>query len=260
MIMLLVRSGFQIAAGIKGTAGAIGEQALGAASRYTTFGVLSSVIAGGVLLLMMLMTGMSIVGVFLVGLLIYLLLAWPTTLRRFFTERNFASLLAGNDAPIRRRAADLGLTALGWLLLAQAVLGLAITLPSALLGIDTSQQVALLAGSGTMGEHAFAGPARSDWWSIGVGALQLWAAIELIGMSDRHRVVASVYGAAAALVTLYVYWPIADALFDGERLAGLDPAQILPIAWIAIALVTPIGTLLLVNRRHAPEARARMRS
>ena len=64
----------------------------------------------------------------------WMLMAWPMIIRRFFSERQFADLLAGDDAPIHRRAPDAGLTGLGWLLLAHAMFGATMLIPQLVLG------------------------------------------------------------------------------------------------------------------------------
>jgi hypothetical protein len=92
-----------------------------------------------------------------------------------------------------------------------------------------------------------------------MSALQLWAAAELIRMTDRHRLAATLYGAVATLVTVYVYWPTVKAVFSSSIVGLMDPGSVIPMAWLAMVLVIPLGTILLVNRRLTPEARARLR-
>ena len=123
-VMLTIRSVMHTNAGIKSLKGVGAETASDAAAKYYSFGIVSSIIAAAAVLVLMMMTGLHPVGLLMVGLVLGLLLIWPLTLRRFYTERNFGMFLAGNEAPVHRRAPDGGLTALGWLLLGGAAIAL----------------------------------------------------------------------------------------------------------------------------------------
>jgi hypothetical protein len=259
-VMLLVRSGLHTYAGVLGTRGIDADGATDVASRYYSFGVVSSVIAGGALMVEFMMTTVNPLSLLLVAVVVYWLLVWPLAVRRFYTERNFAMLLGPEEAPPFRRAPDAGLTALGWLLLALGVLGLADALPRAILGVGPSSEE-LVAFGGFFGNELGSAVGRSPWWLVGVAAVQLWAAVELITMSDRHRLAASVYGLVAALVSVYVYWPLL-AGFDqlGAELVGMSYlSSVMQYGMLALYLVVPVGTFLLVNRRLTPEAQARLR-
>jgi hypothetical protein len=257
--MLVIRSCLHVIAGWRGVAETHMDRAAIAASRYGDFGVITAFVAGGSVLLMMMTGGADIVGILAVILVGWLLIAWPLIIRRFFTERQFADMLAGGDAPIHRRAPDAGLTSLGWFLLAFGALGLAGALPVAIFpaatvhsGGDPLAAVFMLAPSGF----------RSPWWAVGTAALQLCAAFELIRMTDRHRVVASIYGVVAAAVSIYVNLPLIRTIDELGLDGVLNPRDGGPIllGGLAIGLVVPIGTVLLVNRRTAPTAQARFRS
>lgn len=255
MILLVVRSVLHVLAGVKGTRGADADQVTYATTRYISFGIVSSVIAAAALLLQMMTGGMHPLGLLVVGMTGYLLLLWPLALRRFYTERNFDVLLAGEAAPVRRRAPDAGLTSLGWLLLAMGVLGL-----SASLFQTWSHGAGAFGGLGAGLGASGADWGYSVWWSVGQSALQLWAGFELITMSDRFKTAGLVYGAVSTVVTLYLYYPVLGAL---DRLGGaaLDGglASLLVYAQIAIALVLPVGTIVLVNRQMPADATARVR-
>jgi hypothetical protein len=264
LIMLLVRSVLHVVAGVKGTSGVNSDGASEAAARYYNFGVVSSVIVGAVMLVFFMMLpggGMHPAIVLYVGLFVYMLLVWPLLLRRFYSERNFGALLSGAEGPSYRRAPDTGLTALGWLLFATGVFGLAMSLPMALFRVDMDL-MSMLQSMATMdrgrGGHDLSEALRSPWWAVGISAAQLWAAIELIGMTDRFRVAASVYGVVATLVTLYIYWPMLNSLGGmggGSPMGGMSPA----IGQVALQLVIPACTLILVNRNLRPVAQAHIR-
>jgi len=265
-LMLLVRAILHLVAGIKGTAGVDSDGATDAAAKYYNFGVVSSVITGGVFLVMLMMEGGASGGamkgiVVIISMMVYMLLVWPLALRRFFTERNFSALLSGAEAPNYRRAPDAGLTALGWLLLATGVYFMAQALPAALFKMPFDLSSLFTMGrSGGMEDEIAAHLGRSPWWNVGVCAAQLWAAIELITMSDRYRVAASAYGFIAAVVTVYLQWPLLKMLkhMGGGGPFGGDSAPTVMI--LALSITLPIATLLLVNRNVRPAAQARIRA
>jgi hypothetical protein len=179
-----------------------------------------------------------------------MLMAWPTIVRRFFGDRQFADLLAGDDAPIHRRAPDAGLTSLGWLLVAHSAFSLSFLLPELTFGSASQMHELqeLLARGGALG-------LRSPWWNVGVIVMQSWAGFELIRMSSQSRIIATVFGVIGTAVTLYLSWPlVATMRVDGFRSLG----QSLSLG-IAMALIIPMATIVLVNRKIAPTARARFR-
>ncbi|HEY5937496.1 MAG TPA: hypothetical protein VIU61_22775 [Kofleriaceae bacterium] len=256
LAMLLVRSVLHIQAGLSGLRETSVDQAVALANRYSNFGIISSFVAGGALLLLVMMVSMNMIGIVAVTGVVWMLMTWPMVIRRFFSDRQFADLLAGEEAGVHRRAPDAGLTGLGWLLLALAVFQGSVLIPQLLFGPD------LFDSSGRMGKlddmFLFGGQGiRSMWWSAGIVMLQAWAGLELIRMSPYHRIIASVFAVASIAVTIYVAWPIFSMWKSFGGRLGSDALKML---WpIAIALVIPIATLLLVNRRIAPTARARFR-
>jgi hypothetical protein len=183
-----------------------------------------------------------------------MLMAWPMIIRRFFSDRQFADLLAGDGAPIHRRAPDAGLTGLGWLLFAHAIFSGSFVI------------IALIGGGGGRGLSglealtAFGVPSgiRSIWWSVGVVVMQGWAGYELIRMSPQSRVIATLFGVVGTAVTLYINWPLIQALKSIGRFFG--NSQAMQIGPVAMALIIPVVTLVLVNRKIAPTARARFRT
>jgi hypothetical protein len=261
--MLLARSIVHTLAGIKGTRGIDSDGATESASRYYTFGVVSSVIAGGAIFILSIPDGMHPLMLLFIGVLVYLLLSWPLILRRFYTERNFAALLSGAEGPSHRRAPDAGMIAVGWLLLALGALQLAGALPAALLGGPDLGHMPLALASGWAGSGLadLGAGDRSTWWSVGIGMAQLWAGVELVYMTDRHRLASTIYGVIATLVTVCVMWP---QLQHMESLLGADwPGSLMRIAGyfqVALSLVVPIGTIVLANRSLMPAAQARVRT
>lgn len=259
--MLLARSVLHTVAGIKGTRGIDSDGATESASRYYTFGVVSSVIAGGALFILFIPDGMHPLMLLFVGVVVYLLLSWPLILRRFYTERNFAALLSGAEGPSFRRAPDAGMTAVGWLLLALGALQLGVALPSAIFGgPDTAHALLSLASGVSTGDLAELGTgARSTWWSVGMAMAQVWAGVELVYMTDRHRLAPTIYGVIASVVTIYVMWPQLQQL--ESYLAASAPGGLARVATtfqMALSLVVPIGTIVLANRHLVPAAQARV--
>ena len=261
--MLLARSVLHGVAGIKGTRGIDSDGATESASRYYTFGVVSSVIAGGALFILFIPDGMHPIMLLLVGVMVYLLLSWPLILRRFYTERNFAALLSGANGPSHRRAPDAGMTAVGWLLLALGGLQLGVALPSALFGGADLTQGLLALATDRHGTNLsdFGVADRSSWWSVGTAMAQVWAGVELVHMTDRHRLAATFYGAIASVVTIYVMWPQLqqlESLFASSASGGFG--RVVSTFPMALGLVVPVGTIVLANRSLMPAARARVRA
>jgi len=261
LMLLVVRSVLHVQAGLSGLRETSVDQSVERANRYANFGVISSFCMGGALLLWVMSSALSVAGLAMISGLIWILLAWPLIVRRFYSDRQFADLLAGDHAPIHRRSPDAGLTWLGWLLIAQAAMTASILIPQLILGLgdggggghhrggmgDMTEMLSILGGAGGM---------RSIWWSVGLIGLQGWAGFELVRMSPLSRTIASVFGVAGVVVTAYVNWPMIQALKDGGARLGMDAIAFAPLA---IALVIPVATLLLVNRKIAPTAQARFR-
>ena len=256
MIALVIRSALQVSAALTGLRETRMDLVLAAANRYCDFGVVSSFIAGGVLLLAMMMITPDPTEVAVISCLVWALLAWPMILRRFFGERQFADLLASQDGPgLHHRAPDLGLTTLGWLLLGQALLTLSFGLPGALSPHHVHGLDELGGPLGALSGVVAASAGNSPWWGVGVAALELWAAIELVRMSELHRIAASAFGAIAAAVTVYQNWSLVRALLHGH--GGAIAASTAAFAMLAAQLTVPLVTLFAANRRNVPAATAR---
>ncbi len=247
--VLFVRSCLHVHAGTSGLRETSIDRSVELANRYANFGVISAFCAAGALLMFFMSMTFSFVGVLPIAALCWMLMAWPLIVRRFFSDRQFADLLSGGET-IHRRAPDAGTTGLGWFLLAHAMFSAISVVPSILGTQVASDQLGMLSG----GLDA-AALGQSKWWGIAAWVLQAWAGFELIRMSPIHRIVGSVYGAAGAAITVYTSWPILKEL--GNLALGAN--GMLLHALLAIALILPVTTLILVNRKLSPTARARYR-
>jgi hypothetical protein len=263
VVALLIRSIFHFQAGRRIVNGTTGDEASAGAERYFNFGIVSSWLVGGALLLQMVMSGPSMPAMLIISMVVYTLLAWPQIVRRFFSERQFADLMAGNNAPLHQRAPDLGLTALGWLLLAQSVQQLANSLPGALFTSSASEgglwgELLNANAMPSMLGMTFAG--HSPFWSVGLAGIGMWAGIELVRMSDNYRVAATIYGVVTAVVTIYLLAPLLKEMGNlGLLERGNAMGSVSTFFFMAIALAAPIATLVLVNRRGIATATARVR-
>jgi hypothetical protein len=220
-----------------------------AAHRYANIGVISSVACGGVLLILMMSAGGGgvLLGMAMLIGLVAMLLLWPLAVRRLVQTRRMELLVESDRVPALGAAPDQGRTALGWLLLAFGGIGLAAALPAVLFSgqemVDRHGVTQILA--------AFQqGADREPWLSLLVYGLQVWAGVELVLMTDRHRVIATLFGVTATVVTLYLTLPLFDHL-GGLGLGRAGAGQIV-FASVAIGLIIPVLTVILVNRNLPP--------
>ena len=251
MVLLVIRSGLHVQAGLSGLRHTTVDRAVELANRYANFGVISSFCAAGAFLLVLMSIKMDIGALAVISSICWMLMAWPLIIRRFYSERQFADLMAGDQANLHRRSPDAGLTGLGWLLFAHAIMSAALLIPQLLVPVnemsrEMARGMAMLGGGGT----------RSLWWSAGLVALQAWAGFELVRMSPTHRVLGTVYAMVAIIVGVYLTWPVLQAL---KHFGRLGPQGVMLFIPMAMQLVVPIATLILVNRNIAPTARARFR-
>jgi hypothetical protein len=168
------------------------------------------------------------------GAALFLMLwAWPAHVSAFVADRRQrvppASLAA-------RAVTDGGHNALGWLLGSLGVL----TLASQLARNVTPAMLPTL----------FDDDAR--WLLFLVLGLQLWAAVELIGVSARRRTVAGAWAVASLVLTLVTQSRLLDIALDGNARDAAFAAL-----GLGLVLVPPVVTLaLLVGRASAlPPAR-----
>lgn len=237
LAVLLVRSVLHLQAGFSGVRETTFESTIVRAKRYADFGVITTFALCGALLLFNLAVNGGVIGLGLIAALGWLLLAWPMIVRQFFADRQITDLIAGDDAPPHHRAPDAGLTNLGWLLLAHAMLQTTILLPD-LFGTP------LVAHVGD----------RSIWLSVGIVALQAWAGAELIRMSPQSRFIATAFGTLGTLVVGYIASPAM------QHVEHMTSQTALTYGFLFLDTVIPPTTLLLVNRKIAPTATARFRT
>ena len=256
LVMLVVRSCLHVQAGMAGLRETSIDRSVELANRYASFGVISAFCAGAVMLLVAITSHLNLAAMVGVAAACWLLMAWPMIIRRFFSDRQFADLLAGENATLHRRAPDAGLTGLGWLLLAHATFGASFLIPQLfsrqlpLHQLPFHQLFDMFGSSGL----------RSPWWNAGLIMLEAWAGFEMIRMSRHHRAIATIYGVVSAAVTLWVSWPVFDEIRHAHHVSLTNPEGLLMVTPLAIALVIPAATLFLVGRNIAPTARARFRT
>jgi hypothetical protein len=253
LVMLFVRSIFHVQAGLSGLRETSLEGSVDKANRYANFGVISSFCASGAILVMSMMGGMNIIVVAMVAGVCWLLMAWPLIIRRFFGERQFADLMAGEGGASHRRSPDAGLTGLGWLLLGHAMLSLTMLLPQLIggrevMGIEAMKMASIMGPIGT----------KSMWFNAGMVAFQAWAGYELVRMSGPSRMIAMVYAVVCGALTVWLMYPMLKQVSHMTR--RFAPEMVTMFIPLAISLVIPIATLLLVTRKTAPVATARFKS
>ena len=258
MGVLLIRSALQLSAGLQGLRVTQLDLAVAAANRYADFGVVATFVTAGCLLLSAMMSMMSLFAMGLIACLVWMLLAWPMILRRFYNERQFADLMASPDgtSSTHRRAPDLGLTTLGWFLFAVALVQLSAALPTLLVGSGGAVRGEYSQLLGAVATMTTPTADHSAWWGVGLAGIQLWAGIELIRMSDLHRIAANAFGVIQSVVTIYFYFPMLRHLGDAH-VAG-SPTTV-SVAVLALDLIVPVTTLLVANRSAMPAAQARVR-
>ena len=86
-------------------------------------------------------------------------------------------------------------------------------------------------------------------------AFQAWAGWELIRMSSASRIIAMAYAVIVGALSVWLMYPMLKELSHVSR--RFAPEMVTMFIPIAINLVIPIATLLLVNRKIAPTATAR---
>src|SRR5947208_10758445 len=98
--MMVVRSFLHVQAGLSGLRETSIDRSVELANRYANFGVISSFCAGGAVLLFAMSTSLELGWLAAVCGMVWMLMAWPMVIRRFFSDRQFSDLLAGDAAPL----------------------------------------------------------------------------------------------------------------------------------------------------------------
>jgi hypothetical protein len=251
--LLLVRSCLHLRAGLTGLRESSFDRPGELATRYANFGIVSSVCVGGVLALLAMSEQLTPEAIASVTVMGWLLAVWPLIVKRYFHHRQFAELLAG-DRVIHCRAPDSGLTGLGWFLAGHAMLVatlliLSVTVEPHGVGSAVRNLLSLIGPS--------VGPAAVDLGlTAGVVALELFAAVALLRMSDHRKVITTIYAFFASGTALAVAWPLV------QRFGHHPISYRLVLQWIptAVQLVVPTAALILVHRAIAPVAQARYRA
>lgn len=250
--LLLVRSCLHIRAGLAGLRETSFDRPGELASRYANYGVISSVCVGGVLALLAMSERLAPEAIASVTVLCWLLAAWPVIVKRYFNNRQFAELLAG-DRMIHRRAPDAGMTGLGWLLAGHAMLVATLLILAATVepsGVGRALGNLLLLSGPVIGSSAV-----DLGLAAGIVALELFAAAALLRMSDHRRVIATIYALCAGGVALAAVYPLVRSFSHYHG----DLRMVIRLIPAAIQIVIPAASLVLVHRALVPAARARYR-
>ncbi|MEZ4360858.1 MAG: hypothetical protein R3B48_11815 [Kofleriaceae bacterium] len=233
-VLLVARSAVHVRAGISGLRHRPLDEVVERVSAYASLGVISALAVCGVMFLIAVGNVPSLVSLLVIAVTGCLLAVWPITLRRFFADRQFGSFLAGDSAPIHRRAPDAGLTALGWLLIATGAVSVSLALVTWL-------------AAGAREAAAFVGAIWSyaSWWAGPLAVAQIFVGYELVRMTPRSRAVAT-YGSLAILgfhvASNWNAWRYWDAL-------RVEPGSLLRLAATPAPVVLAALTLVLA-RRH----------
>jgi hypothetical protein len=275
--LLLVRSYWHLRAGVAGLRDASFDRPGELTSVYVRLGVFSAFLVGGVLALLAMAEQLAPAAIASVLVVTWLLTIWPLTIKRFINHRQFAELLAG-DRVIHRRAPDGGLTGLGWLLAGHAacvaaVLVLELTVEPRGVGRPLGNLLALtgpalgpldgpaLDALGRWLGHelgASLGPSLLGLVGSGVAAtvvvLELLTAGALLGMTRHRRTLATIFALVASVIAVAAAWSVLRS--GGHR---FDLRTVLRLIPLAIQIVVPAATLVLVRRSLVPGAQARYR-
>ncbi len=250
-VLLFIRSVLHVRAGIRGVRETDQRSTVELINQYANFGIIAALVFGAVLFMLFVQTAgrrMPMLPVLsLVGSISWVLLLWPFAVRRYVSERQFTDLMADNTTHMR--AVDGGLSVLGWFLLGNAALGLSMLAPE-LIGSGSGKGFAMFAANN----------GSSTWMAVLIVGLQIAAARELITMGPLRRTLGSVYGAVAVAVQLYNIGPMWKAFSNVGMRGLLDGGSTMMFTMVAVGLVIPVVTVLVVNRALTPTATARFRA
>lgn len=240
-VALVVRSIIHVSVGARAVRGTA-VNAVADFLRYGNVGMAIGAAVGGILTLWVFLSSNIDIFALAMGIAVMLaLMAWPAIVRRFVQWRHLADVAVEK---VRRRSPDAGITALGWLLLAGAAATLGSYLAATLWEDSVGRRGAalMLQMAGTPFNQ------QQEWWALPLGLGELWAALEILAVSPRRRIVASSWGAIALVATT-----IAMAPELKELLRAPMEARAVGYGAFLIAITPAVATLLLVNRKPPPD-------
>ncbi|MBI4956229.1 MAG: hypothetical protein HY908_29705 [Myxococcales bacterium] len=251
-VALLVRSAFHIAAGVRGLRGDSVSAFQSATGRYVGIGFAAS----GLCLLAFFIIGAiggrggaGVASFFLASLYAAALAVWPGVIAKFRVQ--VGSRAGGEVLPPAR---DNGLTAIGFVVLGQGALGVAVGLGAFLFeGGATSLLGGMLSGS-TSRDLADGGvPAGL---SLAVSLVGVVSGIELVRMTPRYQIAGIVYAVAGIVVGLWsgiaTFKTLGGSL--GGALLSNPLIMLMPAVLAGVSLVVPVVTLALCLRKLPGDA------
>jgi len=239
LVLFAVRSALHLAWGIRALRGRMDFGAFQRATQtYLWLGLLTVVVALGAMFateeLRMAFRKAPVNIIFVAVVIATALLAWPACLRAYAVDAvPFWDAEADQARPFRP-AVDRGLTALGYLHLWFAVFGITSWFANAV-GVGAAGLVPGVASNGTSPEMLL---------GLLGGGLQLWVALELIGMTARYQLAATIYGAVALGLTVLDLFVLRDVFGALEGDLGKLPT-IMIIMSAVTSLVMPTVTFAL---------------
>jgi hypothetical protein len=248
ILVCLPRSAIHVHGAIVLLRGATIDAARSAGRRYVWFGLGSSalVCVGLAIAVVVDDDGRAVVRPLIVGLLVFLA-SWPISVRHFLRARPWTP--PGEPPVALPRARDRGLSTLGWILLGLGVSTLAFGAPGALMPPDRDHAIT----AAEMTDYlAMFQPQTgvSPWWGIAGAAVQAWAGVELVFMTTRYRRIALAYGLSAVVLAILACFALMEMLRTAGNLA--TTVRMIGVT-IALSLVIPLITVVLVLRRPVPE-------
>jgi hypothetical protein len=240
LLALLARGGFHVFAGLRAVLpDGDYDAVLARLLRYSRLGIWVTI---GVVAVLALELPLKHASGLVVGAAI-MLLAWPLAVGGF--ARRCGQEL-GEFAPFSP-SPDRGAATLGWLLAGTGSLQLATNFAAWWIGRDE--------GMAVMGLPLLSAGGSSTWLGMAAGALQLWAALELISVTPRAKLAATVYAFGGGALAVHSAVEQFDVLLRSRM--GDSTATLLNIL---LQLVLPAVALLAVHRKSPsviPEARVR---
>ena len=98
--------------------------------------------------------------------------------------------------------------------------------------------------------NALQGSGGGQTWPALMAALQLIVGWQLIRMRPNYKLVATIWAIAATLVAAYINYPMMKAMaqLGALQMFGRSGAGGISFIVVAISLIAPIATLILVRR------------